>query len=262
MKNIIILGANEGIGYYMVKRLLKDGNNIGVFDINLNNLDTLKSLYPEQLLTIKCDAKNNDDIKNAIKEFVEKYKSIDIAIHNACKCTFDSMENTEEEVYKEVFDINYFGALRLTKNTIDYMKRNGGKIIYTSSGVGVMGFTKISPYASSKGAIESLAKCMNIEYAKYGITFHIFHPPLTKTKSASPLPVPKEFMADPEKVGTGLAKNINKKSFVICHNLSQKIQMQMTYLIPLKLGKLMSKMTEAYEQEMKETTQAKVLKKK
>ncbi|HBR25330.1 MAG TPA: short-chain dehydrogenase, partial [Firmicutes bacterium] len=82
-----------------------------------------------------------------------------------------------------------------------------------SSGVGVMGFINISPYASSKGAIESLAKCLNIEYQNDGISFHIFHPPLTRTKSAEPLPIPKEFMVPPEKVGVGLAKHINKKSF-------------------------------------------------
>lgn len=250
MKNVIILGANEGIGYYLAKKLLENGNNVGVFDISLDNLNELKTIYPNQLLTIKCDARNNEEIEKAVTEFLIKYKKIDIAIHNACKCTFDSMINTKEETYKEVFDVNYFGALRLTRNVVNYMKETGGRIIYTSSGVGVMGFTKISPYASSKGAIESLAKCMNIEYKKYGITFHIFHPPLTRTKSASPLPVPKEFMADPEKVGYGLAKNINKKSFIICHNFSQTIQTKMCYLIPLKLGALMSKMTDAYEKEL------------
>ncbi|MFR7427116.1 MAG: hypothetical protein ACLUT7_02545 [Ruminococcus sp.] len=56
--------------------------------------------------------------------------------------------------------------------------------------------------------MESLAKCLNIEYASDGISFHIIHPPLTRTKSASPLPVPKEFMADPQKVGYGIAKHI------------------------------------------------------
>lgn len=251
MKNVIILGANEGIGYFLAKQLLESGYNVGIFDINLENLQELMIAYPTQLVTVQCDAKSNENIKMAVNEFVRKFKKIDIAIHNACKCTFDSMENTDEKIYKEVFDINYFGALRLTKNVIEYMKKTGGKIIYTSSGVGVMGFTKISPYASSKGAIESLAKCMNIEYKQYGITFHIFHPPLTMTKSALPLPVPKEFMSNPEKVGRGLAKNIKKRSFVICHNFSQKIQMKMTYLIPMKLGKLMSKMTTAYEQDLK-----------
>lgn len=250
-KNIILLGANEGIGYWMAKKLLEDGHNVGIFDISTDKLVDLKLQFEEQLLVITCNAKSDKDIEAAVAAFVKKYERIDIAVHNACKCTFDLMEETSEEVYRDVMDVNYFGALRLTKNVVKHMKSTGGKIIFTSSGVGVMGFTKISPYASSKGAIESLAKCMNIEYKKYNISFHLFHPPLTNTNSASPLPVPNEFMAIPEKVGTGLAKNINKKSFIICHNFSQKVQTMGCYAFPLKLGKLMSKLTDAYEEEQR-----------
>ncbi|MDD4323538.1 MAG: hypothetical protein PHR78_05705 [Eubacteriales bacterium] len=90
---------------------------------------------------------------------------------------------------------------------------------------------------------------MNIEYQDKGITFHLFHPPLTRTKSASALPVPKEFMADPLKVGTGFAKNINKKSFIFCNSFGQKIQVRLSYLFPLALGKLMSKATANYAKE-------------
>jgi hypothetical protein len=75
-----------------------------------------------------------------------------------------------------------------------------------------------------------------------GITLHILHPPLTRTVSSSPLPVPPDFMADPEKVGRGLAKNLGKKSFIICHSGSQRLRTSMAYRFPIGLGKLMSKM--------------------
>lgn len=57
-------------------------------------------------------------------------------------------------------------------------------------------------------------------------------------------------MADPAKVGTGLAKNINKNSFIICHNFRQKVQTFGCYLFPIKMGKFMSKMTANYAKEM------------
>ena len=245
---IIITGANEGIGYHIVKQLLLKQNCVGVVDIQTNNLKELEKEYPEQLLVIEGDVKDENAMNDAVNKYIIKFNGIDIAIHNACKCTFDNMENTSEETFREVFDVNYYGALRLTKAVIPHMKKNNhGKIIFTSSGVGIMGFINISPYASSKGAIESLAKCLNIEYLEFGITFHIYHPPLTRTKSSSPLPVPKEFMTDPIKVGKGLAKNINKKSFIICHSFGQKIQTVLCYLFPIRMGKLLSKMTKNYK---------------
>lgn len=150
-------------------------------------------------------------------------------------------------MYEQVFDVNYYGGLRLAKTVLPYMRaKKKGKIIFTSSGVGVTGFIGISPYASTKGALEALAKCLNIEYASDNISFHIIHPPLTRTNSAEPLPVPKEFMADPRKVGRGIAKHISSKQFIICHNFVQKIQVIACYLFPIKMGRLMTKMTSRY----------------
>ena len=76
-------------------------------------------------------------------------------------------------------------------------------MIFTSSGVGVTGFMNISPYSSTKGALEALAKCLRIEYAKH----------------------------------------INSKRFIICHNLNQKMQTLGCYLLPTKMGDMLSKLT-------------------
>jgi gluconate 5-dehydrogenase len=213
--------------------------------------EKLREDYKDNLLPIKCDVRDESAIIEAIRISAEKFGGIDIAIHNACRCTFEPMKESPYSIYLDVLDVNYFGALRLAKAVTPYMEKEGkGKIIFTSSGVGVMGFVNISPYASSKGAIESFAKCMNIEYQGKGITFHIFHPPLTRTKSASGLLVPKEFMADPFKVGTGFAKNIDKMGFIICHSFVQKIQTRLCYLFPITMGRLMSKATTNYAREM------------
>ena len=247
MNNIVITGANEGIGYYFIEQLLKDGNKIAVIDIETNNLEKLKIKYQNNLFFFKVDVRNDIDMQSSITKIVEDFHTIDIAIHNACLCTFDMEVDTNENTYRDIFEVNYFGALRLAKGVLPYMrKQKSGKVIFTSSGVGVTGFIGISPYASTKGALESLAKCLNLEYAKDNISFHIAHPPLTRTKSASPLPVPKEFMATPDKVGQGLAKHIISKRFIICHNFGQKIQTIACYFFPIKMGKLLSKMTTRY----------------
>lgn len=247
MSNIIISGANEGIGFYLVKQLLNDGNKVAVLDLQTENLSELSTIYESNFLYFKVDMRCEDDVKNAIRIIINDFQTVDIAIHNACKCTFYEEKDTDMTVYKDVFDVNYFGALRLSKYILPYMvNQNKGRIIFTSSGVGVTGFMNISPYASSKGAIEALAKCLKIEYAKYNISFHIFHPPLTRTKSSAPLPVPKEMMASPIKVGQGLAKHIMSKRFIICHSIWQKIQTMGCYLFPIKMGSLLSKMTANY----------------
>lgn len=246
-KRVFITGANQGIGFYMVKELLHLGYVVTVVDLEIDGLEKLLEEDETNLLAIRCDVRDNVELVKAVEDSVKKFGGIDLAIHNACLCTFQSLEETSDEVYRDVFDVNYFGAVSLTRAVVPYMEQAGvGKILFTSSGVGVMGFVNISPYASSKGAIESFAKCMNIEYQGTGITFHLLQPPLTRTKSASGLPVPQEIMADPEKVGRGLARNIEKKHFLICHSFGQRVQTRLSYLFPVTMGKLMSKATSRY----------------
>lgn len=244
MANIVIVGANQGIGYHMAKRLLELNHSVVVPDIDISNIRQLQPRYPETLLPIVVDARRLSDIENGVKQAAGRFESIDIAIHNACRCTFMSEPDSDYDVYRDVMDVNFFGALRLAKTVLPYMrKQKEGRIIFTSSGVGVTGFENISPYAATKGAIESLAKCLEIENEEDGISFHLFHPPLTDTDSASGLPIPKEFKADARKVGHGLAEHIWSKKFVICHPVLQSLQIKFSYRRPHYIGKMMTKMT-------------------
>lgn len=245
MSDIVIVGADSGIGYYMAQSLLERGNRVAVLDIRTEHISALAENFPDRLLVFKADARDLQSVFEGVREAYDRFGSVDVAIHNACLCTFESEPDTDIETYRKVMDVNFYGALRLAKAVLPFMREaKRGRLIFTSSGVGVTGFKNISPYASSKGAIEALAKCLAIENERYGITVHLFHPPLTDTGSASGLPIPKEFKASAQKVGEGFAKHIHSKRFVICPNASQAFSMFLCYRHPLRFGRLLTKATE------------------
>lgn len=245
MRNIIITGANDGIGYYMANSLLERGDRVAVLDITTDKTGSLAASFPETLIALECDVSVSQQVATAVKQIEQKWGAADIAVHNACICLFTSLELTSEEDYRRVWDVNFLGATNLAKAVLPAMRARGaGKVCLTSSGVGVTGFPNLSAYAASKGALEALTKCLDTENRPYGITFHLLHPPLTRTASSDPLPVPQEMMADPKKVGRGLAQNLHKKSFVICHSAGQRIQVRLAYLLGVRMGRLMGKLTE------------------
>ena len=49
MSNIVITGANQGIGYYFVEQAIKNGHRVAVLDINTDNLERLAQLFPNKL---------------------------------------------------------------------------------------------------------------------------------------------------------------------------------------------------------------------
>lgn len=244
MRTLLITGGNDGIGYFMVKHWLESGNCASVLDLNCDNIDKLNETYSKTLLSFKCNVNDIESVKKAVNQTYAQFGSIYYAIHNACLCLFKSFEEHSIEDFNRVMDVNFHGAINLTNAVFPIMKiQRQGKIFFTSSGVGITGYINISSYACSKGAIESLAKCLNIEYADSGVTFHIMHPPLTDTKSSSPLPIPKEFKASPEKVGKGFIKHIGSKKFIITPSFGDAMSVKFSYLFSLAMGRLLVKMT-------------------
>jgi NAD(P)-dependent dehydrogenase (short-subunit alcohol dehydrogenase family) len=241
---MLITGANQGIGYYMAKTWLELGNTAIVFDICCDEIDNLKKQYGDRLLTFIGDVSDNKAVQECVDLAVKKFSAIDIAVHNACLCIFKGLEDHTVTDYKKVLDVNFIGAVNMTKAVLPFMKQNKhGRICYTSSGVGVTDYINISGYAASKGAIESFARCMRLENLDSGVSFHILHPPLTNTESSAPLPVPKEFKADAKKVGAGFVKNIYQRKFIITPSLFDSLTIKMSYWYPRFTGKLLTKMT-------------------
>ena len=151
MAHILIVGANQGIGYYIVKRLLATGHSVSVLDVNTNHLASLQKEYPERLFSMIADAQNLASIQDGVSQSIKIFGNIDAAIHNACFCTFENEQNSDYTMYQKAMNVNFFGALRLAKTVLPYMRKaQKGRIIFTSSGVGITGFANISPYASTK----------------------------------------------------------------------------------------------------------------
>ncbi|MCJ8009101.1 SDR family NAD(P)-dependent oxidoreductase [Lederbergia wuyishanensis] len=244
MKTLFITGGNNGIGYYMILEWLRMGNCVSVIDLNCDNIEKLREAYPSTLLCFKGDVTDLESVKTAVNGTRRQFGNIDYAIHNACLCLFKNFEEHSREDFDRVMDTNFHGAINMTNMVLPIMKKQKrGKIIFTSSGVSVTGFIDLSSYASSKGAIESLAKCLNLEYADSGVTFHLMHPPLTDTDSSSPLPIPKEFKALPEKVGKGFIRNIDSKKMIITPSFKDTVSIKINYLFPITLGRLLVKLT-------------------
>lgn len=187
MSNIVIVGADQGIGYYLVQSLLEAGNRVAVMDIRTEHIEQLHGKYPDTLMILYADATDEASIVEGVRKAHESFGSIDIAIHNACLCTFESEPDSGIEIYQKVMDVNYYGALRLAKAVLPFMRKaEGGRLIFTSSGVGVTGFENISPYASSKGAIEALANVLKSRIANTVSQSMCFTPRLP---IRNPLPV-------------------------------------------------------------------------
>jgi len=245
-KVIVVTGANNGIGFHMTKTLLENGYCVVALDISDENLTSLKYAYPEQILVFDCDVSDDVRVRDTISTVVEKWGQVDVLVNNACIAIFKLFEQKPLEETRREFEVNYFGYVNTIAAVLPYMKAKGKGIIHNvSSGVGITGFPGIYGYASTKGAIESLTRTLALELEKYGICVNLMHPPLTNTKSASPLGIPVQAMDDPARVGRNLAKQILSTKSVIASDFRTAVYLFFAYRYPLALGRLFAKLTES-----------------
>lgn len=85
---MLITGANKGIGYSMASTWLAQGNIAIVLDISCAGIDILKNKYGDRLMTMVCDISDYNSVVESIEAAIQKYKYINIAVHNACVCVY------------------------------------------------------------------------------------------------------------------------------------------------------------------------------
>ncbi len=242
---VIITGANNGIGFHMAAPLPEEGYRVAGLDLSGKNLATLQDTYPDHLLFCRCDVTDEVQVGAAVDAIVQKWGRIDVLVNNACLCIFSPFEEKSLEQTRQEFEVNYFGYVRTIAAVLPQMKAQGGGIIHNvSSGVGITGFPGIYGYASTKGAIEALTRTLALELARYSICVNLMHPPLTNTKSASPLGIPLQAMADPADVGRRLAKKILSTKSVITPDFQTAAYLFFARRFPDAVGRLFGKMAE------------------
>lgn len=165
-KTLIISGASSGIGLAIAKHF--DAAGYQVF-----NLDIQKGEVGE---TLVCDMRNHEAVIDAVAK-VAAQGSIDLMVSNAGRHLSADIENTSEEDFVSLFELNVKGAFSLTQAVIPHMKAAGkGVIIYIGSDQSTVAKPNSCAYNLSKHALASLAKTTALDYAKFGIRSNLVCP--------------------------------------------------------------------------------------
>ena len=175
-KTILITGASSGFGYKMTEDFLKAGHRVIATMRNSeerthifkNFFDQL--LYQEQLTVLTLDVtaeKDRKNVKNYITDNLDG--KLDVLINNAGYGVYGALEDVDEQQIRTQFEVNFFGAVFLTKELLPYLRATQGKIINLSSIMGQFSMPLGSIYSASKFALEGLCEGLYYELASQNV---------------------------------------------------------------------------------------------
>ena len=182
MKNILITGANRGIGLKFAE-ILSANNNIYATARDITNADDLKKFDNTELLEL--DLLDKDSIKSFCSEL--KDIPLDMIINNAGIFQDEQMEETilDPELWLDEIMINAVGPVVLSQKLKEnIMSGNDKKIIFISSQMGSIDDNYSGGYyfyRTSKSALNSAAKSLSIDWKADAISVLMLHPGWVRT---------------------------------------------------------------------------------
>jgi len=185
-KVALISGGARGMGAAEARLFAGEGAKVVIGDLLDEEGRQTEAQINEaggECLFVRLDVTSEGNWQDAVATTVARFGKLDILVNNAGIFRTERVEDTSEQSWDQVMDVNAKGVFLGTKAAIPEMRKvGGGSIINISSIAGLVGSPYSSAYNASKGAVRLLTKATAIQYAKDGIRANSVHPGVIETE--------------------------------------------------------------------------------
>ncbi len=183
-KTIWITGASSGIGEALAKQLSGQSVNLILSARRATELERVKSSCnnPEQIKILTLDLAAPETHKDTVNTAIGLFGQVDVLINNGGISQRSLVKDTILDVDRKLMEVNYLGAVSLTKQLLPHMMERGrGHFVVVTSLTGRFGTPYRSGYAASKHALHGFYDSMRAELEDQGINVTIAAPGFVKT---------------------------------------------------------------------------------
>lgn len=219
-KTAVVTGGSRGIGLAIATKLAQGGANIAILYVG-DESEGIKAKeellqYGTKVEQYFCDVSDFEASQKVVEKVIEEFGGIDFLINNAGITRDKLILNMEEKDFDAVIGVNLKGTFNMIKHTYKhFMKKRFGRIVSTSSIVGLNGNAGQANYSASKAGIIGLTKSVAKELAGRGVTANAVAPGYIgtdmtnvlsdKVKDAMKAQIPAKRIGTPEDVANVVA---------------------------------------------------------
>jgi NAD(P)-dependent dehydrogenase (short-subunit alcohol dehydrogenase family) len=131
--------------------------------------------------TVRCDVTAEDAPQRIVDAAVAEFGGIDVLINAAGVIATGTVENTSDEGWDTMMDINLRAPFRLMRAAAAELKRRKGSVVNVSSVNGLRSFAGVLAYCVSKAGVDQLTRCSALEMAPFGVRVNGVNPGVTVT---------------------------------------------------------------------------------
>ncbi|MFM7388180.1 MAG: SDR family oxidoreductase [Bacteroidota bacterium] len=171
-KVVWITGASSGIGEALAREFAKQGAMLVLAARKVDQLNRLKETLPNADVhtVISLDLTDLSKVDELVTSVLDSLGRVDVLVNNGGISQRSMVGETPLEVDRQIMEVNFFGAVGLTKALLPALRASKGQIIVISSISGKFGFFLRSAYAASKHALHGFFESLALEEETNGIT--------------------------------------------------------------------------------------------
>jgi NAD(P)-dependent dehydrogenase (short-subunit alcohol dehydrogenase family) len=174
---VLVTGVSSGIGRAVADAFAAKG--FEVFGTSRNPRTTQPVPGVE---LVQLDVTDDASVAAAVSTVVQRAGRIDILVNNAGAGVFGAAEETSTAQAQQLFDTNFFGLVRLTREVLPHLRaQRSGRIINIGSVLGFLPSPYGSLYAASKHAVEGYSESLDHETREFGVRVSVVEPGYTNT---------------------------------------------------------------------------------
>jgi NAD(P)-dependent dehydrogenase (short-subunit alcohol dehydrogenase family) len=146
------------------------------------SLEQLANREGLSLQVLELDVTDEGSVQDAVLAALRDVGQLDVVINNAGVAGIGVTEAFTPEQFQQMFDINFFGVVRVNRAVLPSMRRRrSGLLIHVSSGAGRVTIPAMAAYCASKFALEALADAYRFELSPFGIDSVVVEPGIYRT---------------------------------------------------------------------------------
>jgi NAD(P)-dependent dehydrogenase (short-subunit alcohol dehydrogenase family) len=178
---VIITGCSTGIGRDLAERLSARGYRVVATARRLDAIEDIPAA-----LHLELDVTDQASVDAAVSQTLERLGRIDFLVNNAGHSVRAAIEDMDETLSREMFEVNFWGLIRVSKAVLPHMRaRKAGRIIHVGSVVGKFTMPVNGAYSASKHAVEAVSNAMRIELKPFNVAVVLIEPGTIDTRFMS-----------------------------------------------------------------------------
>lgn len=183
-KRCLVSGAARGIGLAVCERLIEEGAQVMMADIDAASGETQAQRLGEHAVFQPLDVTRDEQWDAALDAIERRWGGVDVLVNNAGIALMGDIESTTPEQWQRTLEVNLSAVMLGTRKAVARMKGQGGAIVNMASIEGLIGEPLALAYNAAKGGVRLFSKSAAIHCARagYGIRINCVCPGFIDTE--------------------------------------------------------------------------------